>query len=134
MKKRYICILGALLLLASSPAIAQGRMLTEQKFHDLFITAGYSTAFGAALGGAFIGLTSDPARHLKYIGVGASLGFIGGSILGSYLAFSPMFVSTATKPGDLTAGAKHPITLEPSWNIAENSLSGFRAKWLVASF
>ncbi len=63
---------------------------TEERFHDLFVTAGYATAFGAALGAAFLSFTPDPASELRYVAVGASLGFIGGSVLGSYIIFSPM--------------------------------------------
>lgn len=69
---------------------------TEQKFHDLFVTAGYSTAFGAALGAAALGLSENPADKLSYIATGASLGFIGGSIFGTYLAFSPVFADESS--------------------------------------
>ena len=63
---------------------------TEERFQDLFITAGYSTAFGAALGAAFLAFSDDPASQMQYIAMGASLGFIGGSILGTYVIFAPM--------------------------------------------
>lgn len=62
----------------------------EERFQDLFITAGYSTAFGAALGAAMLAFTPEPSRQLRYIAMGASLGFIGGSIMGTYIIFTPM--------------------------------------------
>src|SRR5690606_10592238 len=79
---------------------------SEEKFHDLFVTAGYCTAFGAALGTAVLGLTDNPSENLKYVAVGASLGFIGGSVLGSYIIFSPGFVDTQDQraPGLLAGG------------------------------
>jgi len=63
---------------------------TEERFHDLFVTAGYATAFGAALGAACLSFTPDPSTELRFVAIGASLGFIGGSILGSYIIFTPM--------------------------------------------
>jgi hypothetical protein len=72
---------------------------TEERFHDLFITAGYATAFGAALGAAALSFSSAPEQNLKFVAVGASLGFFGGSALGTYLIFSPMFTDTAA-PND----------------------------------
>jgi len=62
----------------------------EERFQDVFTTAGYATAFGAALGAAALSLTPRPERNLQYIAVGASLGFIGGSVLGAYMVLSPM--------------------------------------------
>lgn len=62
----------------------------EERFQDLFITAGYATAFGAALGAASLAFYEQPEIHLQHIAVGASLGFIGGSVLGGYLIFSPI--------------------------------------------
>ena len=68
----------------------QTKMSTEQAFQDLFITAGYSTAFGAALGTAFIGLSGkNPLNRLNYIAVGSSIGFIAGSALGAHLILNP---------------------------------------------
>ena len=50
----------------------------ETGFQDMLVTSGYSTAFGAALGTAVMGLTSAPTNNLRYVAVGASLGFIVG--------------------------------------------------------
>ena len=80
-----ISFLGAF----SSPANAD--TTTEERFQDLFVTAGYSAAFGAALGAAFLAFEQNPSEKLQYISVGASLGFIGGSLAGTYIIFQPMF-------------------------------------------
>lgn len=92
--KNSILSVALALYFASSIAKAQS---TEERFQDLFVTAGYSTAFGAALGAAFLSFTSNPAQNVKYVAVGASAGFIGGSILGSYLIFSPVFITEHKK-------------------------------------
>lgn len=75
----------------SSQALAQS---TEERFHDLFTTAGYATAFGAALGAAVLSFQKQPEIHLRYVAIGASMGFIGGSVLGTYIIFSPVFSSS----------------------------------------
>ena len=69
---------------------AQSGLVAENHFRSLFTTAGYSTAFGAALGAAAIGLTENPGNKLRYVAVGGSLGFITGSLMGTWLIFNPM--------------------------------------------
>lgn len=77
----------------SQAANSQTNFTSEQKFQDLFVTAGYSTAFGAALGTAVLGLVPNPAANLHYIAMGASLGFIAGSLFGVYVVFTPDFLA-----------------------------------------
>ena len=110
----------------------------EQRFHDLFVTAGYATAFGAALGTAVLGLTSDPADNLQYIAVGASLGFIGGSILGSYIIFTPM-MGDATEPASSTLLSSTPIPdgkimLRPTFERDTGRLSSVESGMTLFSF
>ena len=109
MHRKTIIIFGFLALLSSlftRPGYSQS---TEERFQDLFITAGYATAFGAALGAAALSFKENPEDHLRFVAVGASLGFIGGSALGSWIIFSPMFTANArsTAP-DLWATAPAP--------------------------
>ena len=83
-----LVLAGAIILsMGSTRAAAQ---TTEERFQDLFVTAGYATAFGAALGAAMLSFVSDPASELRYVAYGASLGFISGSVMGTYVIFSPM--------------------------------------------
>jgi hypothetical protein len=121
----------------SSGSYAQDSLQTktEEKFHNLFLTAGYSTAFGAALGAAFLGLQPNPSKNLHYIAMGASIGFITGSAFGSYVVFAPVFNSskgeqrnfpldtTQNSPrlplqytGDTTSTAKSNILITPVFN------------------
>lgn len=80
--------------LLAAPAQAQ---TNEERFQDLFVTAGYATAFGAAIGTACLAWTDDPSANLQYVAMGASLGFLGGSIMGSWVIFSPM-LGDASEP------------------------------------
>lgn len=113
---------------------------TEQQFHDLFVTAGYSTAFGAALGAAFIGLTSKPGENLHYVAIGASAGFITGSLLGTYIILSPSFASKNAEPYsgyDIAQTAKKSprlpmqINIQPIINSHQQKLESIVA---IASF
>ncbi len=85
--KKIFTIITAIIL--SSPNI-YAQDATDQKFHHLFKTAGYATAFGAALGAAALSFRDHPNQDLKYVAIGASVGFIGGSILGSYVILRPI--------------------------------------------
>ena len=101
---------------------------TEDRFHDLFVTAGYATAFGAALGAAALSFTAEPEQHLKYVAVGASLGFIGGSAMGTYIIFSPIFTGATnddanTAPRALTKIPAKGLLIQPT----------FAADWKLAS-
>lgn len=80
--------LAASLLVPAGSANGQS---SEERFQDLFSTAAYACAFGATLGAAALAFQPEPEKHLKFIAIGASLGFIGGSVLGSYVVFSPIF-------------------------------------------
>lgn len=76
--------------LPSPTAQAQQVISVEERFQDVFLTAGYCTAFGAAFGTALLAWTTNPSENLNYIAIGASLGFIGGSALGTYVVLQPM--------------------------------------------
>ncbi len=94
---------------------------TEEKFQDLFVTAGYCTAFGAALGAATLAFAKYPTEELRNVAMGASLGFLGGSVLGSYIIFAPAFGSVNDPAGGslLADGQSLPpgrIVLRPSFD------------------
>lgn len=88
---RPILIMLLVAYFVRSPTLNAQSIRAEERFQDLFVTAGYGTAFGAALGTALLSFQEEPNKKLRYIAVGASIGFIGGSLLGSYIVFSPVF-------------------------------------------
>lgn len=122
----------------SVPAWSQGGFTTEQHFRELFMTAGYSTAFGAALGAAAIGLTENPGDKLRYVAVGGSLGFIMGSIIGTYVLFTPVVsYQNQYQSMDLQKipeGSR--FAIEPMWARGKlnSKPQGLRLRWLVAGF
>lgn len=108
---------------------------TEERFHDLFTTAGYATAFGAALGAAALSFKDRPESHLRYVAVGASLGFIGGSLIGSYVIFSPMVAMT--DPGSVISIAEakqEGLYLRPQLDLNKGTVTGLAAQWTMAHF
>jgi hypothetical protein len=110
---------------------------TEERFHDLFVTAGYATAFGAAVGTAFLAWTADPSANLKYVAMGASLGFIGGSVLGSYVIFSPMISDNSMTPENSLAASSIPdqgFVVRPNWNRDTNRLASVEGGMTLLKF
>lgn len=105
MKIKTLLLAATLMFSAAPKAHATNfQPSTEEQFQDIFVTAGYATAFGAALGAAALTFSGNPERHLRYVAVGASLGFLGGSVLGSYLIFAPSFAwDNESKPHSLIA-------------------------------
>ena len=126
-------------LLGNPPSIT-----TEEHFHDMFLTAGYSTVFGAALGAAFLGLTENPSENFQFVAMGASLGFIGGSLLGTYLVFNPTFIvdSNSFSPSSpnkkITLAAQQPaansIQISPIWNTGARKWEGISASLSLYNF
>jgi hypothetical protein len=123
-------------LLTSVPAQAE-TTATEERFQDLFITAGYCSAFGAAFGTALLAFTTEPAENLRYVAVGASLGFIGGTALGSYIIFSPMVASEGTQKPALALGANFPshgVVIRPTIDAKTHGLTSIEGGLTLAQF
>ena len=138
--RQYLGALAMLFSLSMSifhSGAAQAQQV-EERFQDLFVTAGYATAFGAAIGTAFLAFHEDPSKHLRYVAMGASLGFLGGSILGSYIIFSPMMSETndATENSLIASNAipDHGIAVRPTWNQTEHTLTGMEAGMTLVNF
>lgn len=114
------------LMFAMAPLSFAQAPSTEERFQDVFITAGYATAFGAALGAACLSFLDDPQDHLQYVAVGASLGFIGGSILGTYVVLAPAITDNPTRGRQsLMAEASKPDTMiiRPTFNRKTGELA-----------
>jgi drug/metabolite transporter (DMT)-like permease len=135
---RILPVALAGMLLSSAAAQAQS---TEEKFQDLFITAGYCTAFGAAVGTAFLAWTEDPTANLRYVAMGASLGFLGGSVLGSYIIFAPGLTDNS-QPGEpggslLARQASLPrqgLVVNPVYNVDTKRLASVAGGMTLLSF
>lgn len=142
----YSLLLTALLMAASLfasmtlPGLASARaQTTEERFQDVFLTAGYCTAFGAAVGTAFLAWTDDPSANLKYVAMGASLGFIGGSIFGTYVVFSPMMADDNTPSGSTLLAQQQTlpdrgVVLRPVFNPERSSLVSVEAGMTLSRF
>jgi hypothetical protein len=117
---------------------AQAQTTSEERFQDVFITAGYATAFGAALGAASLSFFENPTQHLKLIAIGASLGFIGGTILGSYVVLAPAIAAD----GDLMNSTllaegvvpEKGIALRPTFDSASHKLAQVEGAFTILSF
>ena len=138
MKKYLLRGITLCLLTGATFAKAQTKFATEQHFHELFVTAGYSTAFGAALGAAALGLTENPGEKLQYIATGASLGFIMGSVVGTYVILAPA-VSYGSSYGQQGAFGSlsdqpKPVELAPQINLTTAKVDGFRLSWRLREF
>ncbi|MDD9950273.1 MAG: hypothetical protein OXT67_01785 [Zetaproteobacteria bacterium] len=130
--------------LLSSPVLA-GQVRygsTQQQFEQLFVTAGYSTAFGAALGAAAIGLTTNPAENMRFISIGASMGFMAGSLIGTYVILNPMAAAeTVPSRHDSSvisqyrqpSGNFQSFTIQPQFN-EQLQLKGAEAHFVLAQF
>lgn len=101
----------------------------EGRFQDAFVTAGYSAAAGAAIGAALLTFQNEPTKHLKFISLGASIGFLGGTVLGSWLSIAPAFAEIG-KPNPMkfaedTKSSK--FVLRPWLNHQGNRFVGIEA-------
>lgn len=118
----------------SSPANAQS---SDERFHDLFVTTGYTTALGAALGAAALTFKTHPENHLRFVAVGASLGFIGGTAVGSYMIFSPVvWNDNSQKPESLALVdiPAHKIVVRPYFSAQTHQINALEAAWNVVRF
>ncbi|MCX6124758.1 MAG: hypothetical protein NTV34_08415 [Proteobacteria bacterium] len=115
-------------------------MNLEQKYQDVFVSAGYATAMGAAVGAAILVFQEDPTDHLRYVALGASIGFFAGTAFGTYVAVAPAFASNheGTVPGRpdyLAAGAsERQLILQPVLHSNTWRLNGLEAGMILAKF
>lgn len=137
MKKNcFTPIIAAILATSINQAAAQS-FSTQERFQDLFVTAGYGTAFGAAMGAALLSFQDRPDESLRYVAIGASLGFITGSLLGSYIVFSPVFQTdtpqTSRLPLALT-DSQATFTVRPTIDPHASQLSRLEGVWTISRF
>ena len=129
--------LTALILVATEARGSTHFTVEERWFLNMFTTAGYSTAFGAALGAAMVGL-SDKPNKLRLITKGASLGFIAGSAMGMYLTFQPILIGESHEKDQLKEPAivsrNSPLGIKPVFSQQTGKLTQISANMLLAEF
>jgi membrane associated rhomboid family serine protease len=125
-------------LLGSFTTLAKADTTTEERFQDLFVTAGYSAAFGAAMGAAFLAFEPNPSEKLQYISIGASLGFIGGSVAGTYIIFQPMFGENSDDPAVTNLVARHDrqgtLLLRPQFDMKSREVNHVEGVYTLLTF
>jgi drug/metabolite transporter (DMT)-like permease len=132
------CIVLTNLFALSSKASAVS-MTLEQKYQDVFVSAGYATALGAAIGAAMLSFKDEPTQHLRYVAVGASVGLFAGTLFGTYMVVSPSFAleedSTPAKNTLALDGIKeHQLVVQPSFSSKSLDLNGIEAGMVLAKF
>ncbi len=137
--KSFIILFLAVSFISMFPPNLKAESInTEPLFKDIFITAGYTALLGGLLGTSAMFIATDDdeplTSNVRWVGLGASLGFFGGTILGSYLAFGPIFV--ADTPPALFNIADNQVKIK--FPTVSASLSkenpNYYAKLLQASF
>lgn len=68
----------------SNYAKAQDLVQSENPFREVFVTAGYSAAFGAATGAAILAFVGEPQKNYRLVVGGAAAGFVAGSAYAFY--------------------------------------------------
>lgn len=135
MKRVLVATATAMASFAMFSNICNAQMITtEERFQDLFVTAGYGAAFGAAFGAALLSFQPKPDQNLRYVAIGASVGFIGGSILGTYMIVSP---SISSGPQDMSnwADNENTVRIQPSFDPNNHyRFTGLQGQWTVARF
>ena len=124
--KKFVVGISFLIFFVSEGSRAQVTN-SQERFQDFFATAGYGTAFGAALGASALPFQENPEKHLRTVAIGASIGFISGSLLGSYIVFSPGIADKQEK-------SQPKLTFNPIIDPKNSTLKGFSGTWRIASF
>ena len=129
-------VTSLVILISANATPSKADTELEGKFQDVFVTAGYSAAAGAAIGAALLTFQDEPTRHLKFISVGASLGFLGGTLAGTWLTIAPAFVdSTAPMPTQLAQNTKpHTLVIRPWFDVTKNTVTSLEAGAVLAKF
>jgi hypothetical protein len=118
------------------PSAVQADSELEGKFQDMFVTAGYSAAAGATIGAALLTFQDSPMKKLNFISIGASVGFLSGTAIGSWIALAPIFVENNSLQPSLMAhdAPTGQVVVKPWINIARNTVSGLEAGAVLARF
>lgn len=143
---RYVFnILISLFIFTNLTVFAQARATTtESAFKDVFLTAGYSAVLGAGIGAALLGLSEKPSGKLRYIAIGASIGFLSGTFLGTCFVIYPTVSSGSSSRLTLNSEYKdqqeggkakpYDLVLRPVLDGQSGKIKTLEADWLIARF
>jgi len=131
---RILCLISLFNVgLSTTPASAD--TVLEAGFQDMFVTSGYSAAAGAAIGAAVLTLQDNPGKHLKFISIGASVGFLSGTFFGGWMALAPLLVENQNpNPMPKLATRTSQLVVRPLIDVDTFSLSGIAAGAVLARF
>ncbi|MES2746542.1 MAG: hypothetical protein V4655_14005 [Bdellovibrionota bacterium] len=130
-------LLSALSLSTFVSGTSHAQMITtEERFQDLFVTAGYGAAFGAAFGAALLSFQPKPEKNLKYVAIGASVGFITGSLMGTYMIFTPVVANfDDAQTYALDSSEKADLRISPIFDPSKgNQFAGVTGQWTMLRF
>lgn len=136
--------LATFLITGLSPQTASASALTlEHKYQEVFVSAGYATALGAAVGAALLSFKDEPTDNLRYVAIGASVGFFAGTIFGTYLVVAPSFAFNDAQDQDKpigptgfnTAQAKeYQLIVQPTISTSSWKVRGVETGMVLARF
>jgi hypothetical protein len=131
---RRVFVASLLVVFSSFEALADSEL--ETKFQDMFVTAGYSAAAGAAVGAAILTFQDQPTKHLRFISIGASLGFLSGTALGAWYTVIPAFVDNKRPSIHPFPSSDSPtkFVMRPWIDLSSQRLAGIEAGAIIASF
>jgi hypothetical protein len=131
----YKLVVASMLFSSSAFAAPSTMQYTiKDNFNSLFLTAAYSTAMGAALGAAALGFQKEPKKNLRFIPLGASIGFITGTLLGTYFIFVPSFGGKGSNYDDLEGFSKRQEDAPVDLSSLRFKDLGWEATWTLARF
>lgn len=139
--QRHRAILALLSCILFSPQNANSQSL-EERIHDVFITAGYSTVIGACAGATMASMAEESTSNFRLIAAGASIGFFGGTLFGSYVVFSPLIAQNPQKEHmNFSTGAIDPkisqstrLVLSPHISIDSQKISSITGRYIFWTF
>ena len=134
-----VLTLTATLAFIKSETAAASPMTLEHKYQEVFVSAGYATALGAAVGAALLSFKDDPSNNLRYVAIGASVGFFAGTAFGTYLVVAPSF---AMKDNDqlgpaefkATDAKQYQLVVQPPVSTQSWKIKGVETGMVLARF
>lgn len=131
--------LAATLGLIKSTAADASALTLEHKYQEVFVSAGYATALGAAVGAALLSFKDDPSNNLRYVAIGASVGFFAGTAFGTYLVVAPSFAmkdDDKVGPGTFNATDAKPyqVVVQPTVSTQSWKIKGIESGMVLARF